>query len=413
MSLFQINFPNIGDIVTAIVNGIQSLMEWLWNNIINSINSLINFIWNFIYENIINPIRSFLETALNKFLSKLEGIIYITLTVPLMVKEVKDFVEEPSLKKGLFILAKPFLTYLGAKILAGTIRPYLQPVSIPPTAPPSPPSIPKFYEIKRYYLDYITLSDEFKYVMGSRLSPLLADVISINDVASIYMGWGVKPSETINISDLINVYIGGKIISSIDTVNISDVLTINISPTAYETWDFLDATEVSNFPTFIAPDTTAEWVSPTYMHVYRLASGWGYIYRQINNYASSKIEVIAKITVSVWNVTYDKPVISFGVGDGTQFADVDVLVVAGSTTQLKLKDNTSGNEITFNNPNDYMKIVFDFANLKIQVYYGATLLAELSFTTTSSTNFLTLIQIAANEGTDTKFDVMVDKVTIY
>jgi len=228
MSLFQITFPNIGDIASSIADAVRGFFEWLWDNIINAINSLINFIWNFIYEHVINPIRGFLESAFNKFLEKLEGIIYITITVPLMVKEVKQLAEKPTFRGFIMLTIKPFITYALSKILAGTVRPYLKPISLPPVTPPSPPTIPKFYQIERYMSDYIVITDEVTTEITPILLVEIIDSLDIADEVTITTGLTASTEDVLSISDEVIASVGLSAFSE-DTLGISDEVTIEVT----------------------------------------------------------------------------------------------------------------------------------------------------------------------------------------
>jgi len=195
----------ISSVVQAIVNGLSSFIQWLvsglswiagqvWNFLSSIANSFVQSILGFINQIVIAPVTGFVNTLIQAIQKKLFGIVYIAITVPLMIQEIKKLVHKPSFKELGLLFVKPILTYLAVTVLfsflqgvapVGTI-PSLPPPSVPPItpvpgAPPAaPPSVPGApAPTYRALTDSLALSDTAGVWLSA--SPVSMDILSLSD----------------------------------------------------------------------------------------------------------------------------------------------------------------------------------------------------------------------------------------
>jgi hypothetical protein len=159
------------EVVGAIYEALKTFVTWLWEWVASAISWFINAVAQYIYNlfisfintlgavvsavagwlwgavktMVIAPAQSALTNAVAFIQRKLFGTIYIAALVKLYEIEIKSFVEKPSLKKVLLMIAKPLLLYIGLSIMFGTLQgmglmPAVQPGPlVAPTAPAPTP----------------------------------------------------------------------------------------------------------------------------------------------------------------------------------------------------------------------------------------------------------------------------------
>jgi hypothetical protein len=145
-----------------VAQGIYNLFVSFLNTLSAVVNTVAGWLWGAVKTMVIAPAQSALVNAVAFMQRKLFGTIYIAALVKLYEIEIKSFVEKPSLKKVLLMVAKPLLLYIGLSIMFGTLQgmglmPAVQPGPlIAPTAPtptpiagvPALPTAPTGVEVK-------------------------------------------------------------------------------------------------------------------------------------------------------------------------------------------------------------------------------------------------------------------------
>jgi hypothetical protein len=105
-------------IIKPIVDGISMVLAWVFEQIGNLLNGAYQSIVNLVYMIIINPLKALIANALNRIYNKLEGVIFIAVTVPAMIIEARKLTHEPSLKGFLLFMFKPIIGAIGAKLIS-------------------------------------------------------------------------------------------------------------------------------------------------------------------------------------------------------------------------------------------------------------------------------------------------------
>lgn len=219
-------------IVSPITSAIQGLFNWIWTSFANALNSAFQSIINFIWNNIVNPIKMMIQVILNRIYERFEGLLFIVLTVPPMIYEIRKFVDTPKLESIPLILLKPFLGYLGAKMISTVTSPYLRPVTIPISPPPEAPKLPLPTEITVDVYDMIPLGDEVS--IGLAGITEVEDTLPLSDEVEVellgFPEWEV--TDTLPLSDSVEVsteYItlGAEVT---DTLGISDSVETSLLP---------------------------------------------------------------------------------------------------------------------------------------------------------------------------------------
>ena len=176
------------EVIRAVYDALRTFVEWVWGwiasaiswfisavaqyiynlfiSFVNTLSAVVNavagWLWGAVKTMVIAPAQSALTNAVAFIQRKLFGTIYIAALVKLYEIEIKSFVEKPSLKKVLLMIAKPLLLYIGLSIMFGTLQsmglmPAVQPQPlIAPSAPtptpvagvPTLPSAPTGIEVK-------------------------------------------------------------------------------------------------------------------------------------------------------------------------------------------------------------------------------------------------------------------------
>ena len=176
------------EVIRAVYDALRTFVEWVWGwiasaiswfisavaqyiynlfiSFVNTLSAVVNavagWLWGAVKTMVIAPAQSALTNAVAFIQRKLFGTIYIAALVKLYEIEIKSFVEKPSLKKVLLMVAKPLLLYIGLTIMFGTLQsmglmPAVQPQPlIAPSAPtptpvagvPTLPSAPTGIEVK-------------------------------------------------------------------------------------------------------------------------------------------------------------------------------------------------------------------------------------------------------------------------
>lgn len=214
-----------GLIISPILSAITLGIELLWRTFSTIISGVYQAILNFIYGFIINPLKLLVQNVLNKLYSKLEGVIYIAITVPLMISQAKSLMEKPSFKGAILFAIKPFIGLIVSKIIAEVVKPYLAPVSIAPSVPPSVELMPKPKELNMSGYEYLTIDD----VLTIEIKPPLRfiDSISIIDRIAVEALPPMSLLEHIIVNDYLTLSVYPPL-SIVDSISIEDYLTIEV-----------------------------------------------------------------------------------------------------------------------------------------------------------------------------------------
>jgi hypothetical protein len=176
------------EVIRAVYDALRTFVEWVWGwiasaiswfisavaqyiynlfiSFVNTLSAVVNavagWLWSAVKTMVVAPAQSALTNAVAFIQRKLFGTIYIAALVKLYEIEIRSFVEKPSLKKVLLMVAKPLLLYIGLTIMFGTLQsmglmPAVQPQPlIAPSAPtptpvagvPTLPTAPTGIEVK-------------------------------------------------------------------------------------------------------------------------------------------------------------------------------------------------------------------------------------------------------------------------
>jgi hypothetical protein len=226
--------------MSFILDALKSFGEWIWNGLCAIGNAIIRAITWFFQTVFINPIVGLFNLILNRIREKLKGIIFIIVTVPWTIREIRQLVEKPTAKGFLKLLFKPLIGYAVSEIGSAIISSFMFPVTVrPPTIPtlsPFPPAPPP----PPIYLDDIIITDKLSiaYFPTTQLS----DSIAISDELSVAETKTVSLSNSIPIEDSLsaeyqiatNLYDNISISDSLE-LPLSHVKTITISRNVYTT----------------------------------------------------------------------------------------------------------------------------------------------------------------------------------
>jgi len=226
--------------MSFILDALKGFAEWIWNGLCAIGNAIIGAITWFFQTVFINPLLGLFNIILNRIREKLKGMIFIIVTVPWTIKEIRQLVEKPTAKGFLKLVFKPLIGYAVSEIGSAVISSFMFPVTVrPPTIPtlsPFPPAPPP----PPIYLDDITITDEL--LVAETKTTSLSDSITISDELLIAYSTITQLSDSVSISDTIiaEEYIMATLGDSIDikdslsaeyqiTVSLSDSVSISDS----------------------------------------------------------------------------------------------------------------------------------------------------------------------------------------
>ncbi|MEM1542898.1 MAG: hypothetical protein QXV82_09745 [Ignisphaera sp.] len=225
MNMLINNFWNwvLNPIITAIGGAISFLFEVIGSLLNSAYQSLVNFIYLFI----INPLKALVQDILNRLYSKLEGVIFIAITVPAMIIQGKMLMEKPSLKGVLLFMLKPLIGAAVAKVVAEIIKPALRPVTIEPSVPPSVIMVPPPKEVGITPYDSIMVDDSLILEIQPPMSFL--DTARVEDVLTLEALPPMSFLDFVGIEDMLNIEVIPPLALS-DSVTVEDILDIEVIP---------------------------------------------------------------------------------------------------------------------------------------------------------------------------------------
>jgi len=214
-------------IIQPILNGITVAIDWIFEQLGNLLNASLQAIVNALYVLVINPLKVLVSSILNRFYEKLEGVIFIAITVPAMVIEARNLIHRPSPLGILLFMFKPMIGSIVSKVVANTIKPMLKPVVIEPSIPPTIEMIPKPKEVKLIFYESVTVDD----IMASETVPpmMFRETVRVEDAVSVEAVPPMTFLDYIGTGDTLNLEIIPPL-PLLDSIEIDDVLTVEIIP---------------------------------------------------------------------------------------------------------------------------------------------------------------------------------------
>jgi hypothetical protein len=232
-------------IIKPLVDGVRNAMSWLFEQIGVLLNSAYQAIVNAVYNFVINPLKALVADALNRIYNKLEGVIFIAVTVPMMVSEAKDLIHNPSLKGLVMFAFKPIIGYITANLVGAIFKPMLAPVTIEPSIPPTVELIPPPHELSITPYDAIFVEDAITlesvppmaftelvrtedYITLETVPPLdFRDYIWITDIETMEIFPPLALSDSIAITDIEDIEIMPPLALT-DEITVEDTLIIGV-----------------------------------------------------------------------------------------------------------------------------------------------------------------------------------------
>jgi len=232
-------------IINPLINAVSNTISLFFEVAGNLLNSAFQSLVNFIYLFIINPLKALVQDVLNRFYGKLEGVIFIAITVPAMVIQAKMLMEKPSLKGALLFMLKPIIGSIAAKVIAEVVRPSLRPVTIEPSVPPQVIVLQPPRQIAITPFDSIMVDDSLvievqppmsfletvraeDYLTLEALPPMsFLDFIGTEDALSVEIIPPFSLADSVAIEDALDVEIIPPLPLS-DSVDVEDTLIIGL-----------------------------------------------------------------------------------------------------------------------------------------------------------------------------------------
>jgi hypothetical protein len=214
-------------IIKPIIDGVSMIIAWIFEQIGNLLNGAYQAIVNLVYTVIINPIKALLANALNRIYEKLEGVIFIAITVPAMIMEAKNLMHNPSGKGFLLFMLKPIIGAISASLISGMIKPTLTPITIEPSTPPTVYLIPPPKELSVTPYETVTVEDYLTLEVQPPMS--FRDILRIEDYLTLEALPPMSFLDQIITQDTLTLTIFPPFALT-DSITINDILDIEIIP---------------------------------------------------------------------------------------------------------------------------------------------------------------------------------------
>jgi len=165
--------------VSIILDAIKGFVDWFVGSMMWLANQIWSSIMQFFQSVFVNPVINFVNFIINRIREKLKGVIFIVITFPLLIKEVRGFVESPSADRLFKIILKPIVGWIASEVLSAIIYQHFKPISILPPVIPSVPPVQPYAEPVILATSDIRVEDELSLSLVEE--PYLLDVISVHD----------------------------------------------------------------------------------------------------------------------------------------------------------------------------------------------------------------------------------------
>jgi hypothetical protein len=140
---------------------------------------------------------------MNKIREKLKGIIFIVITIPSMIREIRALMKSPSIKGVVKLIAKPFFGYIISELAYAVISPFLLPTQVTPPVIPSVTPFPSAPAPLPSMTDYVRVNDYLAIELTD--VTLLSDRISLNEAITLETYKAYSMSDSISVTDWLTV----------------------------------------------------------------------------------------------------------------------------------------------------------------------------------------------------------------
>jgi hypothetical protein len=171
--------------------------EWIWNGLCAIGNAIVNALKTMFQTIFVNPFTALFNAILNKIREKIKGIIFIVITVPWMIREIRSLMKKPSVRGFLKLAVKPFIGYFASELIYAFISSFMKPVFVTPYQVPYVQPFPQAPPPPLEMVDYAIIDDY--------LTTELTDVVGILDRISIDEEISIETYETYAMSDSVSI----------------------------------------------------------------------------------------------------------------------------------------------------------------------------------------------------------------
>jgi hypothetical protein len=189
--------------MSFILDAIKGFGEWIWNGLVAIGNAIWNALVTFFQVVFVNPIVGIFNFIMNKIREKLKGIIFIVITIPSMIREIRVLMKSPSIKGILKFIAKPIVGYVVSEITYAVISPFLFPTYVTPPQIPYVTPFPQAPAPPPALVDYIRINDYISMELTDTYK--LSDYVRIEDAIKLELVTTTSISDGISISDLLSI----------------------------------------------------------------------------------------------------------------------------------------------------------------------------------------------------------------
>jgi hypothetical protein len=211
--------------VSFILDALKTLGKWIWDGLVAIGNAILNALTWFFKTVFVDPITALFNFILNKIREKLKGIIFIVITIPSMIKEIREIMHKPSLKGVAKLFIKPLIGYAISELAYAVISPFLFPVSVQAPTIPTLSPLPPAPTPPPVYVDTLRIDEIIKFETYPRVK--LSDTITISEFFRLELYKRLVISDTIPLSDLVYVELYGRS-EFVDVMGIGELLTLEL-----------------------------------------------------------------------------------------------------------------------------------------------------------------------------------------
>jgi len=211
--------------VSFILDALKTLGKWIWDGLVAIGNAIFSALTWFFKTVFVDPITSLFNWILNRIREKLKGIIFIVITVPSMIREIRELMHKPSWKGIAKLFIKPFIGYAVSELAYAMISPFLFPVSIQPPTIPTLSPLPPAPTPPPVYVDTLRIDEITKFETYPRVK--LYDTITLSEFFRLELYKRLVVSDAIPLSDLVYVELYGRS-GFVDVIGIGELLTLEL-----------------------------------------------------------------------------------------------------------------------------------------------------------------------------------------
>jgi len=173
-------------------------------------------------------------------------------------------------------------------------------------------------------------------------------------------------------------------------------------------WKFLTEDELEDFT---QGDYYYAYVENGLLKFDSVTSGYAYAEREIYFIYAKRVAICFRINIKISNVIYGFLLVRSE--NGTIGRTASLYTVSGDTSKIELYASISQDRVVFNNPNDFIVLVYDYDERKTKVYdKNKNLLAEVTMGDGAVDVKKYWIQLLEYTESDCEYDLEVDWVAI-